>query len=329
MKNNSRFFAAQIPNDSCDVQIAGCSTKSDGIQPKQTGVSLRPQNTPLFLKAKGSARGKENFFSREKKLSFPLASSPFTLIELLVVIAIIAILAAMLMPALSKARAKARENSCRNNLKQIGMGFELYSNDNDDMYLLCSNKQMKDDGNYAGFTQWQEDVWAWQLVWKCKYIPNPYLLFCGDAIELSGRRWSSWAVNSVLKTPSDPTAYSQAISYGYNAALGGYDGGGSYSANGMGGQYKKTARKSELYDPSKMIAAAEGKFSSSAPCYHGSSETLIPPHNGWGVILWADGRVSTAYNPSKTLRDDSSNYFRKTRYYFVRSRRALLERYPN
>ncbi|MBR2911606.1 MAG: hypothetical protein IKC05_08335, partial [Lentisphaeria bacterium] len=49
-------------------------------------VSL--QNTPLFLKAKGSARGKENFFSREKKLSFPLASHPFTLIELLVVIAI-------------------------------------------------------------------------------------------------------------------------------------------------------------------------------------------------------------------------------------------------
>ena len=38
------------------------------------------QNTPLFLKEKGSARGKENFFSREKKLSFPLASSPFTLI---------------------------------------------------------------------------------------------------------------------------------------------------------------------------------------------------------------------------------------------------------
>ncbi|MBR1952099.1 MAG: hypothetical protein IKA32_05955, partial [Lentisphaeria bacterium] len=29
------------------------------------------QNTPLFLKEKGSARGKENFFSREKKLSFP------------------------------------------------------------------------------------------------------------------------------------------------------------------------------------------------------------------------------------------------------------------
>ena len=52
--------------------------------PQQTACVCNTQNTPLFLKEKGSARGKENFFSREKKLSFPLVSSPFTLIELLV-----------------------------------------------------------------------------------------------------------------------------------------------------------------------------------------------------------------------------------------------------
>ncbi len=50
----------------------------------------------------------------------------FTLIELLVVIAIIAILIALLLPAVQQAREAARRNSCKNNLKQIGLGLHNY-----------------------------------------------------------------------------------------------------------------------------------------------------------------------------------------------------------
>jgi prepilin-type N-terminal cleavage/methylation domain-containing protein/prepilin-type processing-associated H-X9-DG protein len=74
--------------------------------------------------------------------------SGFTLIELLVVVAIIAALVAMLLPALQRARERARTVVCQSQLRQLGMGFQLYANTYQDFVAA-----------YA--TNYQTSSWVW------------------------------------------------------------------------------------------------------------------------------------------------------------------------
>lgn len=59
----------------------------------------------------------------------------FTLIELLVVIAIIAILAAILFPVFARAREAARQSQCTSNIKQIVLGWGMYTQDYDETVI--------------------------------------------------------------------------------------------------------------------------------------------------------------------------------------------------
>jgi len=58
----------------------------------------------------------------------------FTLIELLVVIAIIAVLMAILMPTLQRVRKQAKELLCRTNLKEWGLVWAMYTDENDSKF---------------------------------------------------------------------------------------------------------------------------------------------------------------------------------------------------
>ncbi|HHX41473.1 MAG TPA: DUF1559 domain-containing protein [Armatimonadetes bacterium] len=100
----------------------------------------------------------------------------FTLIELLVVIAIIAILAAILFPVFARARENARKSTCQSNLKQIGTGWHMYTQDYDEMHVRVSVGQD------------QRPLWTDALE---PYIKNTGVLICpSDANRVMSGQYS-------------------------------------------------------------------------------------------------------------------------------------------
>ena len=97
-------------------------------------------------------------FKREWRARRIIVRSAFTLVELLVVIGIIALLISILLPALSRAKQTANRVKCLSNLRQLGMGFQLYA---------LSNKGRFPFDAVDNATPWDED-WIW---WQEVVVP--------------------------------------------------------------------------------------------------------------------------------------------------------------
>ncbi|MDB5290171.1 MAG: prepilin-type N-terminal cleavage/methylation domain [Phycisphaerales bacterium] len=154
--------------------------------------------------------------------------SAFTLVELLVVIGIIALLISILLPALQRAREAANQVKCLSNIRQIGMSFLMYSNENNQYFPATAR---------ADSPARPED-WIW---WQSKPVQR-------DVYQSAISPYMGKFNENVLRCPSDDV-FTHADKYGLGLYL--Y----SYSLN-----YLMNSR-SGFFDPPASWGDVEFKLS--------------------------------------------------------------------
>lgn len=203
----------------------------------------------------------------------------FTLIELLTVIAIIGILAAIIIPVVGSVRKKAQQATCLSNMRQLGIGNSLYSNDN-------QNNLMCEPLGARGADKWSEKI-------------KPYL-----TIPASSQVYGVYTCPSFIKTATGST-YSISEATGVQGTVAGvftvvprklYD-------------FNAPSKKVYMVDSARDSIARLVEFYKVPPgtdTFTVAGGYLGYRHDGKCSILFLDGHVAAVgFPPLPETRDDT------------------------
>jgi prepilin-type N-terminal cleavage/methylation domain-containing protein len=152
---------------------------------------------------------------RKKFVAWRPLNRAFTLIELLVVIAIISILASMLLPAFSKAKSSAQSIACTSNLHQIGLGLNVYIQDNRDRLPVCAGYLPSQMSNLPPITTTLFANQKTNRLFACPADNNIY------PVELTSYQWNFWLNDAPYTAPQWATIYTNEASVIVNILFGG------------------------------------------------------------------------------------------------------------
>jgi prepilin-type N-terminal cleavage/methylation domain-containing protein/prepilin-type processing-associated H-X9-DG protein len=219
-------------------------------------------------------------------------SGGFTLVELLVVIGIIAVLISMLLPALNRARDSARTVQCLSNLRQIGLGFQMYANQFHNSYppYVDYSGPMGSNGYQA---YWPAILWEQKMV-DANLYACPSMGTISTYPDFRSLNNSTTDLNGLTSTA---WLY---VHYGYN-----YLWLGSSTRLGYPPYQSVPAKRNQVKDPTNIIVLADSLLVS-APSdgargylylYDAGPDYFTAyarhNHNSAINILWADGHAST------------------------------------
>ena len=210
-------------------------------------------------------------FAQHKRLLCPRTA--FTLVELLTVLAIIGILAAILIAGLGKLRDKARQSTCISNLRQIGVGWQLYLGDHKGAYPAFATYQMYYWGGGKG--TWGGPAPEDRPLYP--YLPDTAVFKCPSDVDEGKGTFYSLSGNCYVMANSNQRGILGVPEAINRAAISGVVG--------------------QLQHPARTILVFEQTVRASEPGYIGNPNASYYRSN-WhpndvSNILMADGHVET------------------------------------